>query len=866
MTFQPNINDHDDIAWGLNGRGADARIVPGDEPNPLSALVPNREALAAFSAAVFKNADPKGFVSLRGFKDNGKRDEPPVIIEPITIGNPAYLDIVFERARQAAIWSEPVVFCPPVTTFLSGKDAKVDNIQEGVTISVDFDASPVEGRSRLESILGKPTIVVASGGEWPNPKTGEIERKCHAHWRIKVPTKTTAEHLLLREARELAIDLVGADPSSKPLVHPLRWPGSWHRKGQPKLAGIIESNDTEIDLREALAALREISGSCKGKDFNVGVIRAAFHKPLASNPEHVALAVREIPNTDVSRAEWNQMGMAIWGATGGSDIGLKAFEEWSAKAPNKCHGPAAAQARWKHYKTSPPDRIGYGTLVYLARQNKPGWTAEPSVESCPDPVDLWAKFDPPTLPRGVLPDVIGRFAYDQGTAMGADMAGIAMSALAVCAAAIPDNIQLQVKRHNSGWLESARLWVALVGEPSSMKSPIMAAAVRPLRRIDSDMARQNSAERARYDQLTKEEKAKTEPPKQLRLLLQDTTIEAAQEILKDSPDGVLCYQDEMSGWFGSMDKYSGNRGAAKDRAFWLEAFNGGNYSVNRIGRGSVFIENLSASLIGGIQPEPIRKLAHDSMDDGLLQRLLPVILKPAVEGRDEKASEVISEFSELIGRLHNINNRLFGARDFAGALRFDDAAQDYRQELERKHLDLQQCEAINRKLAAHIGKYNGMFARLCVVWHCVENSLGRLPPVITEATARRAGAFLHGFLLPHALAFYAGVLGLSNDHDRLTAVAGYILAHKLERITNRDVQRGDQTMRGLDKREIEAIFDQLDALGWIDRIPGPRPTAPSHWRVNPVVHARFAERARSEAERRLRDREMIVGMLQGGRK
>jgi hypothetical protein len=73
-------------------------------------------------------------------------------------------------------------------------------------------------------------------------------------------------------------------------------------------------------------------------------------------------------------------------------------------------------------------------------------------------------------------------------------------------------------------------------------------------------------------------------------LLQDTTIEATQDILKDSPNGVLCFQDELSGWFGSMDKYSNARGAAKDRAFWLEAFNGAPYSVHRVGRGSVFIE------------------------------------------------------------------------------------------------------------------------------------------------------------------------------------------------------------------------------------------------------------------------------------
>jgi hypothetical protein len=44
---------------------------------------------------------------------------------------------------------------------------------------------------------------------------------------------------------------------------------------------------------------------------------------------------------------------------------------------------------------------------------------------------------------------------------------------------------------------------------------------------------------------------------------------------------------------------------------------------------------------------------------------------------------------------------------------------------------------------------------------------------------------------------------------------------KLSRITNRDVQRGGRAMRGLERREIESIFDQLEARGWVFRTPGP---------------------------------------------
>ena len=98
--------------------------------------------------------------------------------------------------------------------------------------------------------------------------------------------------------------------------------------------------------------------------------------------------------------------MATWAATDGSEAGREAFAKWSAKSSK--NDPVATEARWQHYRTSPPDRIGFGTLVYLARQHSPGWTYESAKDDTAEfavepvePVDLWAKFDPPTLPRGV---------------------------------------------------------------------------------------------------------------------------------------------------------------------------------------------------------------------------------------------------------------------------------------------------------------------------------------------------------------------------------------------------------------------------------------------------------------------------------
>ena len=80
--------------------------------------------------------------------------------------------------------------------------------------------------------------------------------------------------------------------------------------------------------------------------------------------------------------------------------------------------------------------------------------------------------------------------------------------------------------------------------------------------------------RAAYEALPAPIKKKTPPPPQRRVMLMDVTIEHVQEVMRDSPDGILVFHDELGGWFGSMDKYNAASGASANRAFWLTAFNG----------------------------------------------------------------------------------------------------------------------------------------------------------------------------------------------------------------------------------------------------------------------------------------------------
>ena len=148
-------------------------------------------------------------------------------------------------------------------------------------------------------------------------------------------------------------------------------------------------------------------------------------------------------------------------------------------------------------------------------------------------------------------------------------------------------------------------------------------------------------------------------PLMKRVVIDDATTEAIQSVLKGSPQGVLCVQDELSALFGRIEKYGGKGGAA-DRAFYLRLYNGGSYIVDRVNRGSYQIDNASICLVGGIQPERLREIANSFSDDGMLQRITPVFLSPSQVGCDEPIPDVAARYEQLINDLSGHSTGFMG--------------------------------------------------------------------------------------------------------------------------------------------------------------------------------------------------------------
>ncbi|WP_425476015.1 DUF3987 domain-containing protein [Mesorhizobium yinganensis] len=115
---------------------------------------------------------------------------------------------------------------------------------------------------------------------------------------------------------------------------------------------------------------------------------------------------------------------------------------------------------------------------------------------------------------------------------------------------IPDTVRLRIKRHDPSWHEPARLWVALVGQPSRKKTLAINKALEPINKINRRLIAQYQKERDDYETVPKEERAGTPKTKNKRLRISDATVEAVQDILKDNDTGLILVRDELSGLAG----------------------------------------------------------------------------------------------------------------------------------------------------------------------------------------------------------------------------------------------------------------------------------------------------------------------------
>ena len=296
-----------------------------------------------------------------------------------------------------------------------------------------------------------------------------------------------------------------------------------------------------------------------------------------------------------------------------------------------------------------------------------------------------------------------------------------------------------------------------------------------------------------------------------RYITQDATVEKLGELLQENPNGLLVLRDELAGWLRTLER----PGREGEREFYLEAWNGtGDFTFDRIGRGTVHIDALTVAMLGAIQPGKLNKYLSEAIAggggaDGLLQRFQLVVYPDKVgeynhvdRYPDTTAKQKANAIFESLDTLDTAQLGLDAQEGEIPALHFSDDAQElfdlWRTELETRlrSSDLDHKPAF----ASHIAKYRSLMPSLALIFHLVAIADGKASGPVSLEAAQLAAAWCE-YLEAHALKLYAPEV---SSHIK----AAQLLAQKIED----DAIKDGATVRSIYNAGWEDLTDRAAVL------------------------------------------------------
>jgi hypothetical protein len=500
------------------------------------------------------------------------------------------------------------------------------------------------------------------------------------------------------------------------------------------------------------------------------------------------------------------------------------------------------------------------------------------VNPWPDPQPVRASLRPvEALPHSLIPEPFQDWLIDISERMGCPLDFVAAASIVVTGSVIGAGCGIRPKR-NDDWTVVPNLWGGVVGRPSLMlKTPALQESMRPLERLAAESKADYDAAFKDYDAEVEMFKAKKDAAKELmraaakgkkkgdavihesvakteysnieeptapiwrRYKTNDATVEKLGEMLSQNPRGMLVYRDELIGLLSQWDR----EGREGDRAFFLEAWNGtGSHETDRIGRGSIRIENACISILGGIQPAKLASYLYQSMrgndNDGLFQRLQLLVYPD-----EPPAAKIVDRYpnTEAKTRAYKIIEKL-AHMDFiqAGAtVSDDDGIPFFRFDNSAQEMFYAWFDELNDKMRTddepivteHLGKFRSLMPSLALIFHLIDIAGGASAGPILEISAKRAAAFCE-YLESHARRIYSLVLNI--HFEAAARLSKKILTGDLGKsFTVRDVYIRDWALL-TDKSVVEAACDELVIRGSLRQeqpaITGGRPRS-TEYVVNP---------------------------------
>lgn len=474
----------------------------------------------------------------------------------------------------------------------------------------------------------------------------------------------------------------------------------------------------------------------------------------------------------------------------------------------------------------------------------------------PDMSVLNPRSKPPVFPLGLFGPFWSKWIAGKAEGCGAPVDYVAASLLAATSTLIGNSYRVSPWQ---GWEEPAFLWLALVGNPSSGKSPAMDPVMSLLRRLERDKkmiadeagfqyeadilaanfarktwekAVEEAAKSGRKAPMMPEEAREPDKPIAPRIAVADTTPEALARLMANQPKGLLVQRDELAAWIGNFNRYAGGQGG--DRAFWLEAFGARSFTIDRARNGgeSVTINHMGASIIGGIQPDRLSSMLLSGDDDGLTARFMYVWPEPLMPSRpknvigDHEAWQAFQWLDSLALQTCPENGLS------SSVITLPDDVADKFQVWRESHIKAEPEGA----LASWWGKVPGMVLRLSLSLEMLHAAhfTNEIPQDVSGTVLEAVIELVESYFKPMAKRCY-GDASLPQAEKGAATLAKWINNKRPEIVNVRELYRNVK-LSGLDKADkVKEALNVLEEADWVrpvNRMTGGRKKG--DWGVNPA--------------------------------
>jgi predicted P-loop ATPase len=235
---------------------------------------------------------------------------------------------------------------------------------------VEVDTKEGHAKLTVEGQQSLDKLIADHGNEWPETRTARSPSGSR-HYYFTHPLDRIIKNSTSGLGEGIDVRGDGGMVIAPPSINP-KYPDRRYEFENPE-QGIVSAPTWLLDLVCETPSTNQQSG-----------------EPLAPI-EKLAAAMAIIPNdhagvkwehADAKTGEvkqktgwdgWNEIGMALYRASGGSDEGFAIFDKWSAQNRDKYDADTTRERWYKNFASSPPDRIGAGTIFMLANAVEPGW-------------------------------------------------------------------------------------------------------------------------------------------------------------------------------------------------------------------------------------------------------------------------------------------------------------------------------------------------------------------------------------------------------------------------------------------------------------------------------------------------------------